>query len=112
MPRARCNWPRRIGAENLEPAFSKFEQAKSNIPENQNGRVIYEKFVKPAVMTRENVAAHYAISSLFESYPDEAKIFSFIVQAGRPAAFDRREMRGSPSAGLKLLSSVTELRTF
>lgn len=57
------------------------EKAKSNIPENENGRVVYEKFVKPAVMTREKVAAHYAISSLFESYPDEAKIYSYIVRA-------------------------------
>jgi len=69
-----------LGAENLEPRFLEaLEQAKSNIPENQNGRVIYEKFVKPAVMTRETVVAHFAISSLFESYPAEAKIFSFSI---------------------------------
>ncbi|HEV2330021.1 MAG TPA: DUF3536 domain-containing protein [Verrucomicrobiae bacterium] len=70
-----------LGAENFEPRFLEIlEKAKSNIPEHQNGRVIYEKFVKPAVMTRETVAAHYAISSLFESYPDEAKIFSYTVR--------------------------------
>jgi alpha-amylase/alpha-mannosidase (GH57 family) len=56
------------------------EQAKSNVPENKNGRAVYEKFVKPAVMTREKVAAHYAISSLFEAYPEEARIYSFIVK--------------------------------
>lgn len=70
-----------LGAENPEPRFLEIlEKAKSNIPENQNGRVIYEKFVKPAVMTRETVGAHYAISSLFESYPDEARIFSYSVK--------------------------------
>jgi alpha-amylase/alpha-mannosidase (GH57 family) len=70
-----------LGAENLEPPFLEtLEKAKSNIPENQNGRVIFEKFVKPAVMTRETVAAHYAISSLFESYADEAKIFSYTIR--------------------------------
>ena len=71
------------------------EKAKSNIPENQNGRVIYEKFVKPAVMTRETVAAHYAISSLFESYPEDAKIYSYNDPAGGPAALDggKREAR-------------------
>ena len=70
-----------LGAENLEPPFVEtLEKAKSNIPENQNGRVIYEKFVKPAIMTRETVGAHYAISSLFESYPDDAKIFSYTVK--------------------------------
>ena len=70
-----------LSRENLEPGFLDIlEQAKSNIPENQNGRVIYEKFVKPAVMTREKVAAHYAVSSLFESYSDDARIYSFDVK--------------------------------
>ena len=70
-----------LSSENFEPGFLEIlEQAKSNIPENQNGRVVYEKFVKPAIMTRESVAAHYAISSLFESYPEEARIYSFAVR--------------------------------
>jgi alpha-amylase/alpha-mannosidase (GH57 family) len=71
---------REIFSEDLETGFLDILQhAKSNILENQNGRVVYEKFVKPAIMTRESVGAHYAISSLFESYPLEAKIYSFIV---------------------------------
>jgi alpha-amylase/alpha-mannosidase (GH57 family) len=70
-----------LSSENFEPGFLEIlEQAKSNIPEHQNGRVVYEKFAKPAVMTREGVGAHYAISSLFESYPEEAKIYSFNVK--------------------------------
>jgi alpha-amylase/alpha-mannosidase (GH57 family) len=70
-----------LDAGNLEPGFLKLlEQARSNIPENQNGRVIYKKFIEPAVMTREKVAAHYAISSLFESYPEEARIYSYNVR--------------------------------
>jgi hypothetical protein len=31
-------------------------------------------------MTRESVGAHYASSSLFESYPEEARIYSFTVR--------------------------------
>ena len=71
-----------LGADpRIEPEFlGILEQAKSNIPENQNGRVVYERFVMPAVMTREKVGAHYAISSLFESYSEEAKIFSYFVK--------------------------------
>jgi alpha-amylase/alpha-mannosidase (GH57 family) len=70
-----------LGAANIEPEFlGILEKAQSNLAENKNGRVIYEKFVLPAVMTREKVAAHYAISSLFESYAEEAKIFSYIVK--------------------------------
>jgi alpha-amylase/alpha-mannosidase (GH57 family) len=70
-----------LGADNLEQGFLEIlEKAKSNIAENQNGRVVYEKFVKPAVMTRERVAAHYAISSLFETYAEESRIFSYVVK--------------------------------
>jgi alpha-amylase/alpha-mannosidase (GH57 family) len=70
-----------LGNENFEAGFLQIlEQAESNLPENANGRRVYEKFVKPAVMTRGNVAAHYAISSLFESYPEETRIYSFVIQ--------------------------------
>jgi alpha-amylase/alpha-mannosidase (GH57 family) len=72
---------RELSPENLEPGFLEIlEQATSNLAENKNGRVVYEKFVKPAVMTREKVAAHYAISSLFESYSESARIYSFDVK--------------------------------
>ena len=70
-----------LSSQKLEPGFLEIlEQAQSNLPENQNGRVVFEKFVRPAVMTREKVAAHYAISSLFEPYADEARIYSFAVR--------------------------------
>jgi alpha-amylase/alpha-mannosidase (GH57 family) len=70
-----------LGADDFEPRFLEvLEQAKSNIPEHQNGRVIFEKFVKPAIMTRETVAAHFAISTLFESYPDQTRVFAYTIQ--------------------------------
>jgi alpha-amylase/alpha-mannosidase (GH57 family) len=66
--------------EDLETGFLELlEKAKSNIPEHKDGRVIYDKFVKPAVVTRESVGAHYAISSLFESYPEQARIYAFSI---------------------------------
>lgn len=68
-------------SEDLEAGFlDKLAFAKSNIPEHGDGRRIYEKFVKPAIMTRDTVGAHYAISSLFETYPEEAKIFSYTIR--------------------------------
>ncbi|HWD17718.1 MAG TPA: DUF3536 domain-containing protein [Verrucomicrobiae bacterium] len=64
----------------LESVFmEKLALAKSNIPENKDGRQVYERFVKPAIMTRESAAAHYAISSLFESYEKVSRIYSFTV---------------------------------
>ncbi len=67
-------------AVNLEPEFlDRLALAQSNIPEFHDGRRVYERFVKPAIMDREKVGAHYAVSSLFESYPEHARIYSFTV---------------------------------
>jgi alpha-amylase/alpha-mannosidase (GH57 family) len=55
-------------------------QAKSNIPMFGDGRRIFEKFVRPAMVDLEKVVAHVAISSLFEDYPDRASIYSFDVR--------------------------------
>jgi alpha-amylase/alpha-mannosidase (GH57 family) len=60
--------------------LQRLEQAKSNIPEHGDGRHIYEKFVKPAMVDREKVGAHYAVSSLFESYSKQARIYAFTVE--------------------------------
>ncbi len=66
---------------NLTPGFLEIlSKAKSNISEHRDGRLIYEKFVVPAIMTRETAGAHYAISSLFQSYPETARVYSFSVK--------------------------------
>lgn len=70
-----------VFGEQIEPAFlEKLEAAKSNIPENKDGRVIYEKFVRPAMVDRKKVAAHYGLMALFEPYPEEARVYCFKVQ--------------------------------
>jgi hypothetical protein len=62
----------------LEPGFLQlFEGAKSNIPENCDGRCIYGKFVKPAMIDRLKATAHYAISSIFHHYEQVSRVFSF-----------------------------------
>ncbi|MFQ5816646.1 MAG: DUF3536 domain-containing protein [Terriglobia bacterium] len=64
----------------IEPVFlDMLAQAKSSIPEHRDGAHIYEKFVKPAMVNWEKVAAHYAISSLFESYAEQARIYCYTV---------------------------------
>jgi alpha-amylase/alpha-mannosidase (GH57 family) len=65
----------------LESDFlGRLEQAKSNIPEHRDGKVIYEKFVKPSMIDRRQVAAHYALSSLFKSYPERERIYCYTVE--------------------------------
>ena len=60
-----------------EPFLQRLEAAKSNLPEHRDGRVIYNKFVKPAMVDRKGVAVHYALSSLFEPYADHVRIYCY-----------------------------------
>ncbi len=54
--------------ESIEAGFlERLEHASSNIPEHKNATEIYRRWVKPAIVGLEQVAAHYAISSLFET---------------------------------------------
>jgi alpha-amylase/alpha-mannosidase (GH57 family) len=65
----------------LEDEFlQKLAEAKSNVPEHRDGAHLYEKFVKTSVIGLKKVSAHYAVSSLFEGYPDETKIYCFSVR--------------------------------
>ncbi len=62
----------------IEPQFlEQMERAKSNLTDHRDGRRIFEKFVKPAMVDLRKVAAHYAVSSLFEDYPEQATIFCY-----------------------------------
>jgi hypothetical protein len=64
-----------------EPRFlDLLEKAKSNLPEMRDGRFIYEKHVQPAMVDIDKVGAHYSISSLFESYPDEMSAACFRIE--------------------------------
>jgi len=55
--------------------------ARSNIPEYGDGQQVYEKFVQPTrVDDWEHLGAHYAISSLFESYPDKTSIYCYTAE--------------------------------
>jgi alpha-amylase/alpha-mannosidase (GH57 family) len=82
-----------IFGNDIEGHFlERLELAKSNIRAHGNGRRIYEKSVKPAVVDLTKVAAHFAISSLFEDYSEHTNIYCYQVDiedyqsfvAGRP----------------------------
>jgi alpha-amylase/alpha-mannosidase (GH57 family) len=71
---------REVFGEDIEGEFlERLALARSNIPEYQDGRQIYEKFVRPAMVDLLEVGAHYAISSLFEDYAPEDRIFCFSI---------------------------------
>jgi alpha-amylase/alpha-mannosidase (GH57 family) len=84
-----------LSGDSLEPQFlERLEKAKSNIPDHRDGRHIYEKFVKPAMVNLEKVGAHYAIRSLFEPYAEHDRIYCFAV--------DREEFKSSEAGKMKL----------
>jgi alpha-amylase/alpha-mannosidase (GH57 family) len=69
---------REIFGKDLEAGFLKiFQGARSNLPENGDGRTIYQKFVRPAMVDWPRVTAHYAISSVFHSYGEKTRIFAY-----------------------------------
>jgi alpha-amylase/alpha-mannosidase (GH57 family) len=67
-----------VSGEDLEPRYLEFlKQAPSNVSEFGNGAEVWEAFVLPATIDLLRAGAHYAISSLFEEYPDTIRIFSY-----------------------------------
>lgn len=68
-------------AVDLESGFlERLERAPSNLPQFQNGRNLYETFVRPSVVDLLEVGAHYAISSLFEEYGLRDRVFCFEIE--------------------------------
>ncbi|HLJ40982.1 MAG TPA: DUF3536 domain-containing protein [Candidatus Acidoferrales bacterium] len=68
------------GNANLETEFvERLARAKSNIPENQDGKHVYEQFVKPVMLDLKGVGAHFAVSSLFSDAGSEQHIYCYTI---------------------------------
>ncbi len=52
-------------------------RAKSNVASIGDGAEVYRRNVTDARVDLEHVGAHYAISSIFRSYPDKGELFCF-----------------------------------
>ncbi len=62
----------------LEKAFIKrLVQAPSNVETFRHGAEVYRQLVKSAQISLEQVAAHYAISSLFTTYAREQSVYCY-----------------------------------
>lgn len=91
----------------LEPELlSRIERARSNLPEQGDGRAIYTSHVLPRVATLDRAAAHFAVASLFNEFRDEESRLGFEV------AFEEREARTAGRARLALgVAAVTAIAT-
>lgn len=76
--------------EPIEDGFTeRLARAHSNLPEHADGRAIYRKWVKPAVLDLERVGTHHALSSLFEPGDGPQRIYAYEVE---DLAQERREV--------------------
>ncbi len=92
----------------LEAEFLKrIQAAKSNVPEQKNGAAIYQRYVRGQRLGLEQVGAHYAISSTFETYPEESALFCFDIRRRAFEAFSSG--RGRIAIGqAEIYSQITE----
>jgi hypothetical protein len=80
--------------DNVEEGFlQRLEAAKSNIPEHRDAKNIYNKFARPAAVDLAKLAAHYAISSLFKPYDENAKIYCFSVDEADRQSLEAGRMK-------------------
>jgi alpha-amylase/alpha-mannosidase (GH57 family) len=65
----------------LEPAFlAQLAEARSNVAAKGDGAQIYKECVAKMELHLEQVAAHYAISSVFSSFAEETDLFCYHVR--------------------------------
>lgn len=67
--------------KDLEKHFLEIlSEAKSNFPEFGTGKDIFEKFVKPSVVTIKQMASLWAVSSLYKDFEDEEEIYCYKIK--------------------------------
>lgn len=67
--------------KNLESKFLDIlSEAQSNFKEYGNGKDIYERFVKPSIVTPKQIASLWAISSLYQDFNDEEDVYCYKIK--------------------------------
>ncbi len=55
-------------------------EAKSNLPEFGSGKDVFERFVKPSVVTAKQIVSLWAISSLYTDIEDEENVYCYKIK--------------------------------
>jgi alpha-amylase/alpha-mannosidase (GH57 family) len=67
-----------VNGDDFEPGFQEIlQKASTNVKEFANGRDAYLALVKPNSIDLNRVAAHLAISSIFDEYPQETDVYCY-----------------------------------
>ncbi len=73
---------REFGIETLERDFlANLEKAPSNLPEVGNGRVVFERYVRPSAVGFEQIVHDYAMRAILGWVGQKASVFHFDVEA-------------------------------
>ena len=68
-------------SQDLETKFLEIlNEAKSNLPEHGTGKDIYEKWVKPSIVTAKQLTCLWAISSLYDDFEDEEEVYCYTIK--------------------------------
>ena len=67
--------------KDLETPFLEIlKDAKSNIPEFGTGKDVFERFVKPSVVTTKQIVSLWAISSLYSEVEEEENVYCYKIK--------------------------------
>ena len=76
-----------------EGFLSRLERARSNSAEAGSGRDLYETHVRPAMVDLPKVAVHYAVTALFQEYPNPAPVYCYSVERENSRTFQAGRAR-------------------
>lgn len=90
--------------DSLEERFiARLQAARSNLAEEGDGARIYERRVQPAKLDWHKLAAHYALSRLFEDFRERSALYCYDARLG-----DHRALRAGRA---KLVAGWLDLRS-
>ncbi|GAB4425388.1 MAG: DUF3536 domain-containing protein [Chloroflexi bacterium OHK40] len=69
-----------FGEDFETPFLERLARARSNDPAQGDGRQIYERSVRPAIVDLRKVGAHYAMASLFDGKEDRERVYCYEVE--------------------------------
>ncbi|MDZ7837788.1 MAG: DUF3536 domain-containing protein [Actinomycetota bacterium] len=71
-----------LASRDLHQEFTQIlAQAPSNLARFENGQQVYQKLVAPSVLDLLRVGANYALSSIFEKYPEHTALYSYRIDS-------------------------------
>lgn len=93
-----------VSGNQYEEDFTKLlEKIPSNLPEYGTALTAYQKYVKPMALDMTRIGAHYAVSSVFEEFPEDASLYNFSAHMKLRKYYE--------SGKQKLLIGRTEIRS-